>query len=100
METAFDPLKFYDDLKAADVPEKQARAQAEAIRNAFAAYAAGKMKELATKGDIKSVRLEMKEIEMRLSKRIEAGKHETLKWLIALLLTQSAFLVAIFAYLK
>ena len=100
MESVFDPLKFYDELKAADVPERQARAQAEALRNAFAVYDANKMKELATKGDIQSVRLEMKEIEMRLSERIEAGKHETLKWLIALLLTQSAFLVAVFAYLK
>lgn len=100
MESIFDPLKFYDDLKAADVPDKQARLQTEAMRAAFAAYDANRMKEFATKGDIQSVRLEMKEMELRLSERIEAGKHEILKWLVGLLLTQSAFLVAIFAYLK
>lgn len=38
MESVFDPLKFYDELKAADVPDKQARVQAEAMRKAFAAY--------------------------------------------------------------
>ena len=38
MENVFDPLKFFEDLKAADVPEKQARVQAEAMRAAFAAY--------------------------------------------------------------
>lgn len=82
------------------MPDKQARAQAEAMRAAFAAYDVGRMKELATKGDIQAVRIEMKEMEMRLSERIEAGKQETLKWMITLFLTQSAFLVAVFAYLK
>ena len=32
MDNVFDPLKFYDELKAADVPEKQARAQGHAQR--------------------------------------------------------------------
>lgn len=89
MDNVFDPLKFYDELKAADVPEKQARAQAEAMRNAFAAYDASRMKELATKGDIQSVRLEMKEMELRL-----------VKWMIGIVLTQTAALIAVFAFLK
>lgn len=42
----------------------------------------------------------MKELEMRLAEKIESGKHEVLKWMIGLLLTQSALLVAIFAFLK
>lgn len=89
MDNVFDPLKFYDELKAADVPEKQARAQAEAMRNAFAAYDASRMKELATKGDIQGVRLEMKEMELRL-----------VKWMIGIVLTQTAALIAVFAFLK
>ena len=93
MESVFDPLKFYDELKAADVPDKQARAQAEAMRNAFAAYNANKMRELATKADLR-------EMELRLDNKIENSKHEMLKWLVTLLLTQSAFLVAVFAYFK
>lgn len=31
---------------------------------------------------------------------LKAGRHETRKWLIVLLLIQSVFLVAVFAYLK
>lgn len=93
MESVFDPLKFFDELKVAGVPEKQARAQAEAMRSAFAAYDASRMKELATKADLR-------EVELRLDNKIENSKHEMLKWLIALLLAQSAFLVAVFAYFK
>ncbi len=95
MESVFDPLKFYDELKAADVPDKQARAQAEAMRSAFAAYDASRMKELATKGDIQSVSLEIKEIEMRLSERIEAGKQEMLKWVVGTIITQTALIIAV-----
>ena len=96
MEAFFDPLKFYDELKTADVPEKQARAQAEAMRNAFAAYDASRMQDLATKGDIQEVRLEiekvrseLREVELRLQKEIESVRTEIkaaeirlLKWQI------------------
>ncbi len=70
------PLKFFDELKAADVPEKQARVQAEAMRNAFAAYDASKMKELATKGDIQEVRLEIEKVRAEMQKI----KYDMLKW--------------------
>ncbi|MBD5607250.1 MAG: hypothetical protein HDQ93_00150 [Desulfovibrio sp.] len=98
--TTFDALAYFEKLKAAGVPEEQAKVQANAFRDFSAIQEENNRKELATKGDINDVRLEMKEIEMRLSERIEASKHETLKWLIGLLLTQSALLVAVFAYLK
>ncbi|MDE5832052.1 MAG: hypothetical protein K2H64_03555 [Desulfovibrio sp.] len=77
MENVFDPLKFYDELKAADVPEKQARAQAEAMRAAFAAYDASRVKELATKGDLR-------EAELRLQNQIEQAKSSLLKWQIGI----------------
>ena len=88
MESVFDPLKFYDELKAADVPDKQARAQAEAMRNIFAAYAAGKMKELATKGDLREVRHE-------LSDEIKASELRILKWVIGTIITQTALIIAV-----
>ena len=75
MEAFFDPLKFYDELKAADVPEKQARAQAEAMRNAFAAYDASRMQDLATKGDLR-------EMEARLQKEMRETEIRLLKWQI------------------
>lgn len=88
MESVFDPLKFYDELKAADVPDKQARAQAEAMRNAFAAYDAGKMKELATKEDLREVRHDLRD-------EIKASELRILKWVIGTIITQTALITAV-----
>lgn len=62
---------------------------ASAMRSAFAAYDVSRMKELATKGDIQQLRMEMREIELRM-----------IKWMIGIALTQTAVLIAIFAFLK
>lgn len=77
MDIVFDSLKFFDTLKSADVPEKQARAQAEAMRTAFAAWDESRMKELATKADLR-------EAEIRI-----------LKWVIGAIITQTALIVAV-----
>ncbi len=101
MTTAtFDALAYFEKLKAAGVPDEQARVQANAFRDFSAIQDENAMRELATKGDLQALRLEMKELEMRLAEKIESGKHEVLKWMIGLLLTQSALLIAIFAFLK
>lgn len=47
------------------------------------------MNELATKGDIQQLRMEMGEMELRL-----------VKWMIGIVLAQTAVLIAIFAFLK
>ena len=98
--TTFDALAYFEKLKAAGVPEGQAKVQANAFRDYTAIQDENARRELATKGDIHALRLEMKEMEMRLAEKVESGKHEVLKWLIGLLLTQSALLVAIFAFMK
>lgn len=98
--TTFDALAYFEKLKAAGVPEDQAKVQANAFRDFTAIQDENARRELATKGDLQTLRLELKEMEMRLAEKVEAGKHEVLKWLIGLLLTQSALLVAIFAFLK
>ena len=98
--TTFDALAYFEKLKAAGVPEDQAKVQANAFRDYTAIQDENARRELATKGDIQALRLEMKEMEMRLAEKVESGKHEVLKWLIGLLLTQSALLVAIFAFMK
>ncbi len=101
MTTAtFDALAYFEKLKAAGVPDEQARVQANAFRDFTAIQDENARRELATKGDLQALRLEMKELEMRLAEKIESGKHEVLKWMIGLLLTQSALLIAIFAFLK
>ena len=66
----FDTLKFANTLKAAGVPEKQAEAQAVA----FAEVIQINFKDQATKGDLaataKDVRQELKDVEQRLTARI------------------------------
>ncbi|MDE5833302.1 MAG: CCDC90 family protein [Desulfovibrio sp.] len=91
--TTFDALAYFEKLKAAGVPEEQARVQANAFRDFSAIQEKNNRKELATKADLR-------ESELRLQKEIEVSKRDILKWLIGLLLTQSALLIAVFAFLK
>lgn len=91
--TTFDSLAYFEKLKASGVPEEQARVQANAFRDFSNIQDEKARNELATKMDVLQA-------EMRLSEKIEAGKHETLKWLIGLIIAQSAMLIAIFAFLK
>ena len=58
------------------------------LRAAFAAYDASRMKELATKGDIQEIRLEIKALELRL-----------LKWQIGIALALAAIMAKGFGWL-
>ena len=86
----FVALAYFEKLKAAGVPEEQAKVQANALKDAIDGR-------VLTRDYLDA---KLSELELRLSERIEVGKHETLKWLIGLLFTQSALLVAVFAYVK
>lgn len=88
--TTFDALAYFEKLKAAGVPEEQAKVQAGAIREVI--------DERAVSREFLDIRL--RELELRLTEKIEAGKHEMLKWMVGLIITQSAMLIAIFAFLK
>ena len=90
----FDSLGYFERLKEAGVPEPQARVQADALRqqteaqrvalqSALDRYDEASRRELATKGDIQDVRLEMKAMEMRL-----------LKWQIGLAVSIVSFMLA------
>ena len=69
MTTAiFDALDYFEKLKAADVPDEQARVQANALRDFSALQEVKFRDELATKSDIQDVPLEMKSMELRLLK--------------------------------
>lgn len=57
--TTFDALAYFEKLKAAGVSEPQAKAQAEAMRSAFAAYDESRTKELSTKADLKELELRL-----------------------------------------
>ena len=70
----FDTLAYSKTLQDAGMPREQADALAHAQKKAIEEMVTAK--ELATKGDIQDVRLEMKSMEMRL-----------LKWQIGLAIT-------------
>ncbi len=64
----FDTLKFVERLKAAGVPEGQAKAMAEVQRETFAEVMDSA---LATKDDVKDVRTWVKELELQMAARFE-----------------------------
>ncbi len=95
----FDTLDYFEKLKNAGFTEEQAKVQVEAMQGVVRSYDEARRKELAAKGDIQDLRLEMKSMEMRLSEKIEANKHEILKWMVGTMVTQTALIVAVIAFL-
>lgn len=81
----FDTLKFVERLKAAGVPEEQAKAEAEALREALAETASNV---LATKDDIRRVEL-----------LIAETKADLIKWMAGLLLAQAALVATLVKFL-
>lgn len=88
--TIFDSLGYFEKLKAAGVPEEQAKVQANAFRDFTSLQEEKARKELATRMDVLQCKMELAE-------KMEAGKNEILKWLIGLLLAQSAMLASVMA---
>ena len=84
---AFDTLAYSKTLQAAGMPQEQAEALAKAPKAALDEMVAAK--ELATQADI-----------LRLENKMEANKHEILKWMIATMVAQTAPIVAVIAFLK
>ncbi len=83
----FDTLAFSKTLQASGMAKEHADAFAEAQKNAISEMI--ESKELATKADI-----------LRLENKIEANKHEILKWMISSFLAQTALIVAVIAFLR
>ena len=114
----FDSLDYFERLKDAGFTEKQARVQTDvmrqqaeaqrvALQTALDRYDEASRKELATRGDLQDVRNELKEDlqdvrneMLRLENRMEANKHEVLKWVIGTMVAQTALIVAVMAFLK
>ena len=95
----FETLDYFEKLKNAGFTEEQAKVQVEAMQGVVRSYDEARRKELAAKGDIQDLRLEMKSMEMRLSEKIEANKHEILKWMVGTMVAQTALIVAVIAFL-
>ncbi|MBI3599879.1 MAG: DUF1640 domain-containing protein [Nitrospinae bacterium] len=80
----FDTLRFVKKLKEAGVSEKQAEAEAEAISEVFEVT----LSDIATKGDIKELKRDIKELELRLD-----GEIKLLKWMMGVILAGVVSLV-------
>ena len=88
VSVTFDTLGYFEKLKAAGVSDAQAKVRVEAMQDVVRQYDESSRKELATKGDIQNVRLEMKSMEMRL-----------LKWQIGLAVAIIAIMAKGFGWL-
>lgn len=84
---AFDTLAYSKTLQAAGMPLEQAEALAKAQKVALDEMVMAK--ELATQADI-----------LRLENKMEANKHEILKWIIGMLVAQTALLVTVISFSK
>lgn len=87
--TTFDTLGYFEKLKAAGVPEAQAKVQVEVMQTVVRNYDETTCKELATKEDLNAVRLEM-----------QAIKFDILKWMVGIAVGQLALLIAVLAIMK
>jgi len=83
----FDTLAYSKTLQAAGMPLEQAEALAKAQKAALDEMVMAK--ELATQADI-----------LRLENKMEANKHEILKWIIGMLIAQTALLVSVISFAK
>lgn len=77
----FDTLKYVEILKIAGVPESQAKAQSEALKEVLNT-------EVATKHDLT-------EMELRVEAKLESMKYEIIKWNTGTLLAASGIFAAI-----
>ena len=87
--TTFDPLDYFEKLKAAGFTEMQTKVQVEAMQGVVKSYDEASRKELATKGDIQDLKNEMAN-----------NKHEILKWMMATMVAQTALVIAVIAFLR
>ena len=78
----FDTLKFVEKLKAAGVPESQAKAEAEALQEALGTA------DVATKRDIERVEGQLREMKAEIN-----GKLTLVQWMLALVVAAEVVLL-------
>ena len=96
--TTFDTLGYFEKLKAAGMPEAQAKVMIEIQADSVKDFVASR--ELATKSDLAEIRLEMKGMGMELRVEMQAMKNELIKWMMGGFIAFGAFLFAAMAFLK
>jgi len=74
MAVTFDTLEYVNELKAADVPDKQAEAQAKAMRRVLDTALTDHASALATKGDLRELELRLQNtLTLRLGAMVALG---------------------------
>lgn len=85
--TTFDSLGYFEKLKAAGVPEEQAKVQAAAFQDFTAIQNEKTKQELASRADLRETELrlqaEIEKLRAELKTDIEKVKYDLLKWQIA-----------------
>lgn len=81
----FDTLKFVERLEKAGIPRDHAKAEAEALADVLASGS----QELATTGDINTVKTEMREMRLEIN-----GKMKLIRWMVGLSLAISTGILA------
>ncbi|MBF8272178.1 MAG: DUF1640 protein [Magnetococcales bacterium] len=84
----FDTLEFTEQLKAAGVPDDQAKGHVKAMVRVLEQVEDSRLKDLATKSDIR-------QLELKLEARIVESKAETIKWMVGLLLAQTGLIITV-----
>lgn len=93
---AVDTLKAYEELKAADLTETQAKAIVSLVKTAQEAW----LEKLATKDDLRRLEDQLRIEISQLRIEIRESKIGLLKWLIPIIIGQGAFVVALMKILK
>ena len=81
----FDTLKFVERLEKAGIPRDHAKAEAEALADVLASGS----QELATTGDINTVKTEMREMRLEIN-----GEMKLIRWMVGLSLAISTGILA------
>lgn len=81
----FDTLKFVERLEKAGIPRDHAKAEAEALADVLASDS----QDLATTGDINTVRTEMREMRLEIN-----GEMKLIRWMVGLSLAISTGILA------
>ncbi len=87
----FDTLKFVECLKEHDFTEEQAKGLSEAFKEAQNSS----IQDLATKGDVRELKHEMKELETSLKLEMTNTKADILKWIAGMLVAQAAIVATL-----
>ncbi len=77
----FDRLTYLETLKAAGIPEAQARAHAVALDEAL-------RDSVATRGDLELLRVDV-------DRKLEAAKSELIKWVVGVAFAQGALILTV-----